>query len=180
MSVLRPVPVLGYVFLVLLLPSMALAGTTTDRARVMAVEPVYRTVAYSVPVEECRLVDVPVNEPSDGYRSYTAPIVGAIIGGAIGNAVGHNKTNKKVGTAVGAVLGGTIGRDIGRRNAESRGYRRVAYRTEEICETRHETREEAQLDGYDVTYRYAGQTHTTRMDHDPGNYLQVRVRVTPV
>jgi uncharacterized protein YcfJ len=180
MSVLRPVAALAGVTLVLFLPSPVFAGTSVDRARVVAVDPVYRTVTYSVPVEECRLVDVPVNEPADGYRSYTAPIVGAIIGGAIGNAVGHNKTNKKVGTAVGAILGGTIGRDIGCRNAENRGYRRVAYRTEEVCETGYETREEAELDGYDVTYRYAGETHTTRMDHDPGNYLHVRVRVTPV
>ena len=49
-----------------------------------------------------------------------------------------------------------------------------------VCETVYETTEEMELEGYDVTYRYAGQTHTARMDHDPGRYLQVRVRVTPV
>lgn len=172
--------VLRFIAPVLLLPSVALAGTSVDRARVVGVEPVYRTVAYSVPVEQCRMVDVPVNQHRDGYRSYTAPIVGAIIGGAIGNAVGHNKTNKKVGTAVGAILGGSIGRDVGRRNAEARAHQGVSYRTEEVCETVYESREERELDGYDVTYRYAGEIHTTRMDRDPGNYLRVRVRVTPV
>jgi len=163
---------------------MAFAGSSLDQARVVEVEPVYHSVDYSVPTEQCRLVDVPVHDRSHNSRhnSYTAPIVGAIIGGAIGNAVGHNKTNKKVGTAVGAILGGSIGHDIGRRQAESRGYGRtsVAYQTEEICETVYETHERLELDGYDVTYRYAGQTHVTRMDHDPGRYLQVRVRVTPV
>jgi uncharacterized protein YcfJ len=56
----------------------------------------------------------------------------------------------------------------------------VSYRTEEVCETVYETTEELTLDGYDVTYRYAGQTHTTRMDHDPGSHVRVRVQVTPV
>ncbi len=165
------------------------SSASIDHAKVVAAEPVYRTVSYSEPVEQCTLVDEPVyQEPR--YRSYTGPILGAIIGGAIGNAVGHSKTNKKVGTAVGAVLGGTIGRDIQRR-AEQRqaashsygshgGYRTVSYETREVCETVYETREELELDGYEVTYRYAGQTHTTRMDHDPGRYLKVRVQVTPV
>ena len=179
-------------------PSTALAGTgsnvSIDRAKVVAAEPVYRTVSYSEPVEQCTLVEEPVYaEPRhrSEYRSYTGPILGAIIGGAIGNAVGHSKTNKKVGTAVGAVLGGTIGRDVQRRaeqrRADSYGYGTRAasyeparYTTREVCETVYETRETLELDGYDVTYRYAGQTHTARMDHDPGRYLDVRVRVTPV
>ncbi|MEZ5551647.1 MAG: glycine zipper 2TM domain-containing protein [Pseudomonadales bacterium] len=170
---------------VLLVPSLAMAGTSYDRAKVVGVDPVYETVTYRVPVEQCRLEQVPVSydTPRSPYRSYTGPIVGAIIGGAIGNAVGHNKTNKKVGTAVGAVLGGTIGRDISNRNAASREgdyYRQpVSYRTEEVCETVQESRQEMQLSGYDVTYRYAGELFTTRMDHDPGKYLRVRVHVTP-
>ena len=176
-------------------PSTALArgsaqsGVSLDHAKVVAAEPVYRAVSHSVPVEQCTLVEEPIAaEPR--YRSFTGPILGAVIGGAIGNAVGHSKTNKKVGTAVGAVLGGTVGRDIQhraeRRRAEQYGryetarYETARYKTREACETVYETTEEMELEGYDVTYRYAGQTHTARMDHDPGRYLQVRVRVTPV
>jgi uncharacterized protein YcfJ len=175
--------VLRYIAPVLLVPSLAFAGTSVESANVVGVEPVYRTVDYSVPVQECRLVDVEVHHESDSsrYRSYTGPILGAIIGGAIGNAVGHGKTNKKVGTVVGAVLGGSIGRDITRRYRQVRHEpRTVSYRTEEVCETVYQTEERLELDGYDVTYRYAGQTHTTRMDNDPGKYLRVRVNVTPV
>ncbi|MFV2089432.1 MAG: glycine zipper 2TM domain-containing protein [Pseudomonadales bacterium] len=175
--------VLRYIAPILLVPSLAVAGTSVDRARVVGVEPVYRTFEYSVPVQECRLVEMPVRfETGESHgRSFTGPIVGAIIGGAIGNAVGHNKTNKKVGTVVGAVLGGSIGRDISR--SRDRGYherRAVSYETEEVCETVYETEQRRELDGYDVTYRYAGQTHTTRMEHDPGKYVRVRVNVTPV
>ena len=170
------------------IPSTALASNVSiDQAKVVAAEPVYRTVSYSEPVEQCTLVDEPVYTETrhrSEYRSYTGPILGAIIGGAIGNTVGHSKTNKKVGTAVGAVLGGTIGRDIQRRaeqrRTDSYGYERVRYESREVCETVYETTEALELEGYDVTYRYAGQTHTTRMDHDPGRFLQVRVRVTPV
>jgi uncharacterized protein YcfJ len=179
-----PMTVVRYLAPALLIPSVALAGGSIDHAKVVDVEPVYRSIEYQVPTEQCRLVDVPVHHATDGYRSYTAPILGAIIGGAIGNAVGHSKTNKKVGTAVGAVLGGTIGRDIGhdisRDRARRNGAYGTTYRTEEVCETVVETRTEQELDGYDVTYRYAGQTHTTRMDRDPGNYVRVRVHVTPV
>ena len=54
------------------------------------------------------------------------------------------------------------------------------YQTEEVCETVFERREREELSGYDVTYRYAGQNHTTRLDYDPGKCLDVRVQVTPV
>jgi len=161
----------------------AAAGSSVDRARVVEVEPVYRTVGYEVPTEQCRLVEVPRAYESNRsrYHSYTGPIVGAIIGGAIGNAVGHNKTNKKVGTAVGVILGGTIGRDIQHRRERARYQTHtVAYETEEICETVYESRERMELDGYDVSYRYGGRIHTTRMEHDPGRYVRVRVQVTPV
>ena len=198
MSVLRTLapPVLGASLLLGAAagPSTAMADVSLDEARVVSAEPIYRTVSHSVPTEQCTLIQTPVAEApiprEPRYRSFTGPILGAVISGAIGNAVGHSKTNKKVGTAVGAVLGGTIGRDIQRRmehqhhgtygsGYESAHLETVRYETEEVCETIYETVESQELDGYDVTYRYAGQTHTARMDHDPGRYLKVRVRVTP-
>jgi len=169
----------------LLIPSLAFAGpgghgVGYDRAKVVGVDPVYQSVSYSVPVEQCRLVEIPVEDRS-ARTSFTGPIVGAIVGGAIGNAVGHNKSNKRVGTVVGAILGGSIGRDVSNRNRrdryESHG---TTYRTEQVCETFHETREELELTGYEVRYRYAGRIHTTHMDRDPGKYVKVRVQVTPV
>jgi len=110
--------------------------------------------------------------------SATGPILGAIIGGALGNAVGHKKRNKQVGTVVGAVLGGSIGADIARQNRHYRGAP-VEYRTEQVCETVSEYRSEQQLTGYDVRYRYAGQTYQTRMPRDPGDSIRVRVHVSP-
>lgn len=163
--------------LVLLAPALAVAGTSYDRASVVSVEPLYETVSYEVPREECRMEEVRHTRHGP-HRSYTAPIVGAIVGGAIGNAVGHKKRNKQIGTVVGAVLGGSIGADIARRrHHHGQG---PDYSVERVCRTVSDWHEEQRLLGYRVTYRYAGETYVTQMDQDPGSSLPVRVQVTPV
>lgn len=162
-----------------LVPSVALADGGYQYARVLSSQPVYETVAYSVPVEQCREERVPYHQDHQASRgSYTGPIVGAIIGGAIGNAVGHRKRNKQVGTAVGALLGGSIGADVARRQRHHNSG--VRYTSERVCSVVHEEHYEEQLTGYRVTYRYADETYSTTMDRDPGSTLRVRVHVTPV
>lgn len=160
----------------ILLPSVALADHGYRYASVVASDPIYETVAYEVPVEQCR--DEPGAYHRERGRSATGPILGAIIGGALGNAVGHKKRNKQVGTAVGALLGGSIGADVARRHRSR--HDEVRYRTRQVCSVVHERHEEQRLTGYRVTYRYGGETYTTEMDHDPGDSLRVRVSVTPV
>jgi uncharacterized protein YcfJ len=160
-----------------LVPSVVWAADTRYQyARVVGADPIYRTVRYSVPVEQCR--EETVARYDEGARSATVPIVGAIIGGAIGNAVGHHKRNKQVGTAVGAILGGTIGADVARRSRVR--YGGGGYMTREVCSVVEEERLEEQLTGYRVTYRYAGETYTTTLPDHPGENLRVRVDVTPV
>jgi len=179
---------------------------TVYRAEVLAVDPVFETVEVSSPREICRDESVQVRSQSssqyryddrytqtrsNGYRSRTPGVVGAILGGAIGHSVGNGKTNKRIGTAVGAILGGSIGADISRRNQRRNGEERrlsrqgyegepVSYRTERVCEVVADTRIEQRVSGYDVAYAYGGETYTTVLDYDPGRYLDVRVRVTPV
>ncbi len=161
-----------------LVPGLTLSASTYDRARVVSAQPVYETVSYEVPVQECRSEQVAYRHAPEHRASATGPILGAIIGGALGNAVGHKKRNKQVGTVVGAVLGGSIGADIARQNRHYRGAP-AQYRTEQVCETVSEYRSEQQLTGYDVRYRYAGQTYQTRMPRDPGDSIRVRVHVSP-
>lgn len=165
----------GPLALAALVPSMAMADHGYQYARVLSSDPVYETVTYSEPVEQCR--DEPVTYRDDRGYSATPTIVGAIIGGALGNAVGHHKRNKQVGTVVGAVLGGSIGHDVGRRN---RGDDDIRYGTRQVCTVVHQEHQEDRLVGYQVTYRYGGETYSTRLDHDPGDMLRVRVHVTPV
>lgn len=154
----------------------ALAGATYAEADVLAVEPIIETVTHIVPRQECRDETVAYRD-APRRRSATGPILGAVIGGAIGHAVGHRKRNKQVGAAVGAVLGGSIGADIARANRRHDG--EVTYRTEQVCQTIRDVREEERISGYNVTYAYAGQTFETRMSRDPGDTLPVRVDVTP-
>ena len=170
---------------VMLLPGLVFAehgrsdrtGSHYEQAKVVAAQPVYETVSYNVPLERCAEQEVAYREqPRRG--SAVGPILGAIIGGAVGNAVGHKKRNKQVGTVVGAALGGAIGASASRNR---RGYTdgNVSYRTEQVCNVVHETREEERLAYYDVTYQYGGTTYATRMKRDPGEYMRVRVNVRP-
>ena len=159
---------------ILLVPLSSLGASTYDEAQVLSAEPVYETVRREFPVQACREEQVAYRTGRHGFT--TGPILGAIIGGALGNAVGHEKRNKQVGAVVGAVLGGSIGADISRRHRQGHG---VAYRTEEVCNTRYEVRSEEQLAGYDGRYHYAGTTYQTRMPHYPGQTLRVRVQVSP-
>lgn len=145
------------------------------KAPVVNTTPIYETLERVVPTEVCYDERVPVRQAR--RHSATGPILGALIGGAIGNAVGHKKSNKRVGAVVGAVLGGSIGADISRRH---RVGQRDVYRNETVCRVVDEVVDERVLTGYTVTYRYAGETYTTRMDRDPGRHLKVRVSVTPV
>lgn len=158
-----------------LLPACVMANHY-EEAEVLSAEPIYRTVSYSVPAERCHDEEVAYQDAPRG-RSATPTILGAVIGGAIGHAVGHEKRNKQVGTAVGALLGGTIGADVGRRRAAYDGA--VRYRTERVCQTVDEVREQEELSGYDVAYRYAGQVYHTQTQHHPGDTLRVNVRVDP-
>lgn len=160
---------------VLCLPLFANAATTYERAPVVAVQPIYETVSHRVPVQQCYDEEVPVR--AGARRSATGPILGALIGGALGNAVGNGKKNKQVGAVLGAVLGGSIGADVARN--QRRDGQNVGYRTQEVCDTRYEVREEERLAAYKVDYVYNNQTYTTRMQRDPGDSIRVRVRVSP-
>ena len=150
----------------------------TDSARVTQVQPVYRIVETSRPHRECYQEEVhrPVQSSRHGNNA-----VGMIVGGALGGALGHNISRNHRDTAMiaGAVIGSAIGHDVSSHNnrGRDRGY---SYGYEERCHTVSERYSEERLDGYRVTYRYQGQTFSTRMDHEPGDRIQVRISVSPV
>lgn len=150
----------------------------SDYAKVTHVEPIVVQHERRVPRRECWDEEVRYQEPSRHRQSYTGPILGSIIGGAIGNELGTSNDNKKVGAVVGAVLGASIGHDVTRKGAY--GEDRVRYRTETRCNVSHDIEYHERVTGYNVTYRYNGRTYQTRMDHDPGRRLRVRVNVVPV
>jgi len=148
----------------------------TDSARVTQVQPLYRVVETSRPHRECYQEEVhrPVQSSSHGNNA-----LGMIVGGALGGALGHNisRNHRDTATIAGAVIGSAIGHDVSSNKNRDRGY---SYGYEERCHTVNERYSEERLDGYRVTYRYQGQTFSTRMDHDPGDRIQVHISVSPI
>ncbi len=148
-----------------------------DRAQVTNVHEVVKTYENRTPRQSCYTEQVAYQEPvARGRKSHTGTILGAVIGGALGNELGHRKRNKQAGTAIGAILGGSIGRDISHKPQKYV----TRYRDEQRCNTTTEISYDERVVGYDVTYRYNGQSYTTRMQREPGHSIKVKVAVTPV
>ncbi len=172
--------------LALVLPGLAVADHDNGRrfergksvyARVVRVEPIIRYVTVRVPYEQCW------DEPQRAYSNRDASgsgLVGAIIGGVIGNQFGSGR-GRKVATVLGAVIGGSLAKDAALAKAERYGGNngRDTYLVRR-CETAYEIREEERVDGYNVTYRYKGDTYMTRLPKDPGSRIRLRVRITPI
>ncbi len=181
---------LGLCALALVLPGLAAADHEDDRraergryvyGRVIKVQPVIRYVTVKVPVRECW--------DERRYRSHSSSaypgtggstIVGAIIGGVIGNQFGSGG-GRRATTVLGALIGGSLAQKaaIKRAESEGRGAPQESYVVQR-CTTSYDYREEERIDGYDVTYRYKGDTYLTRMPNDPGKRIRLRVRITPV
>ncbi len=144
-------------------------------ARVIEAQPIYETIRVSVPERTCWTEQV--HYPSQNYsrRSYTTPILGGIVGGVIGNRFGRGRGNTAM-TVAGTVLGASIANDLSERSPHSR----PSHASETVCETQthYEYREERV--GYDVKYRYQGETYWTRMDEHPGKRIPINVSVSPV
>jgi uncharacterized protein YcfJ len=156
--------------------ALASGASHIDRARVVSVDPVVRTVTISTPRQECWDEVVTVQQPTNG-KTYTPEILGSILGAAVGNQFGGGR-GRDVATIAGAVLGGSLGHDIKRRRSyASQGSREVV---EQRCRTINEQHVEERIDGYEVTYRFRGRDYATRMPYDPGDHIPVRVTVEPV
>ncbi len=146
-----------------------------DRARVVEVEPIVKVVRIAEPRHVCRKKREVRREHH--HASSAAPVIaGGIIGGVVGHQVGKGR-GKDAATVTGALIGLAIGDDIARKNHRRDDVYTVSHRR---CTTVQSWREEERIEGYWVKYRYRGKTFTTRMDHDPGQYVAIRITVQPV
>jgi uncharacterized protein YcfJ len=118
-----------------------------------------------------------------GDSTANGTLLGAVIGGALGNQVGKGD-GRTAATVAGALLGGKIGHDVDARND---AYGSTAYNTNPYeyrdqsgvvrrCRT---VSDGGRFGGYDVTYRYAGQTYHALMNYRPGRTMAVMVQVRP-
>lgn len=139
-------------------------------ARVTAVRPLVER--DSRPRRVCENVPTESYTTSNDHRT-AGTVIGAVVGGVLGHTVGKGD-GRKAATVAGAVVGGVVGNRIGRgETVEHQGYQRR-------CRTETGYGPERVI-GYDVNYRYRGRTYHTRMNHQPGRRMRVRVqyRVTP-
>ncbi len=158
----------------LLVSNSAFAGHVQhDWAKVVRVEPIREVVSIPVDREVCRDVDVHHVDRHPG--SATGTILGGIIGGVIGNQFGKGH-GRDAATVAGVALGASIGRNESRKNRRSD---RRYVSTETRCRVETDYRHEERTLGYDVTYRYRGETYSARMDEHPGERIRLRIEITP-
>ena len=145
-------------------------------ARVVHVEPIYKTVRVSYPEKQCWQQEI--RKPVKHRVTHVAPeklILGGIIGGVIGHELGRNH-NQELATVTGAVIGTAIAHGANTQYY----YHKDDSHHRQHCRVENRYRTERQLKGYHVTYRYKGDLFTTRMREHPGKRIRVNVDVTPL
>ena len=112
-----------------------------------------------------------------GDSTANGTLLGALIGGAVGNQVGKGD-GRTAATVAGAVIGGVVGNNVD-RNHQS-GYANQ-YRDQSgvVRQCRQVSDNGGRFGGYDVTYRYAGQTYHALMNYRPSRTMRVMVAVRP-
>lgn len=140
-------------------------------ADVVRVDPIYTYERVSRPERECYDSEVTRRDDRRGNNA-GATVLGAIIGGALGNQVGKGD-GRKAATIAGAVAGGAIANNAARRDDET------YVSSERHCREVDGGYEERRINGYDVEYRFRGETYMSRLNYDPGERMRVRVSVTP-
>jgi len=155
-------------------------GGSYDYARVVRVDPI---IAPPPPArQQCydRDADDSYTQGGDYYdgngtRQSTpggrvgATIVGGVLGAVVGSRFGGG-TGRVVGTAVGTAAGTAVGQSVYDNSHTTRG-------TVRVCEPVADQRADGDVEGYDVTYEYAGRDYHTRTAYHPGDRIRVRVDV---
>ncbi len=139
-------------------------------AKVVSVDPVRETDG---PRQVCRDETVTHTAPPKDQHRIVGTAIGAVAGGLLGNQVGGGK-GKTLATVAGAVGGGYAGNRIEANRQQGQVTSSVQRRCSSVAGSG------SRVVGYDVRYVYNGVTRTVRMDHDPGDRVQVQEGVTAV
>jgi uncharacterized protein YcfJ len=154
----------------------AQADTFIDNARVRSAEPQYENV--NIPREVCRAEwETEPQRFNNGGANYGGMVLGGLVGGVVGNQVTRGQGGREAATALGALVGALAGDRIG---GHSNRYEREQESQRQVTRCHTVSDVQQRLTGYNVAYDYRGQTYTTLMRDNPGQYLQVRVSVDPV
>lgn len=155
---------------------MAASGESSAAApkygRVVSVTPVRDTA--SAPKQVCKDEVVTQRAPVKDQHQIAGTAIGAVAGGLLGNQVGGGK-GRTLATVAGAVGGGYAGHEIQKNHQENNVTSSVQRRCQTVAGAGGD-----KIVAYDVAYEYNGVTRTVRMDHDPGDRVQVQEGVVAV
>lgn len=133
-------------------------------ARVVAVQPITKSVTTSKPHQECRDEQVAVPEHYKDKNQIGGAVVGGLVGALAGHQVGGGK-GKTLATVAGAAGGAYAGHEIQKNHQENN---QATTGTRNVCHTVTDKTSSTKTVGYDVTYTLNGQAGHIRMDHSPG------------
>jgi uncharacterized protein YcfJ len=140
-------------------------------AQVVSVEPVRQSI--NDPQRVCHDQIVTHTAPPRDEHRIAGTAIGAVAGGLLGHMVGGGRGNTLT-TVAGAVGGGYAGNRIEAAHQQGQVTQTVVRR----CDTVDNT--SSKVVAFDVHYVYNGVTRTVRMDHDPGDRVQVQQGITAV
>jgi uncharacterized protein YcfJ len=141
-------------------------------ARVVSVDPVRE--AASAPQKECHDEVVTRRAPVKDQHQIAGTAIGAVAGGLLGNQIGGGK-GRTLATVAGAVGGGYAGHEIQERRQETNTVTSTVRKCETVAGKSGD-----KIVAYDVRYEYNGVTRSIRMDHDPGDRVEVQEGVSVV
>ena len=141
-------------------------------ARVVSVDPVRQ--AASAPQRECHDEVVTRRAPVKDQHQIAGTAIGAVAGGLLGNQIGGGK-GRTLATVAGAVGGGYAGHEIQERRQETNTVTSTVRKCNTVAGTSGD-----KIVAYDVRYEYNGVTRSIRMDHDPGDRVEVQEGVSVV
>ncbi len=149
----------------------AVADQGPKYARVVSVDPVREDVGG--PHQVCHDQVVTQTAPPRDQHQIAGTAIGAVLGGVLGHQVGSGK-GRTLATVAGAVGGGYAGNRIEASHQQGQ----VTSTVQRRCSTVND--HESKVVAYDVRYEYNGVQRTVRMDHDPGDRVQVQEGVIAV
>jgi len=175
--------------MVAMLSALGSTGTLADHHRgarfvyapVVDVRPVVRYVTVEQPRQECWEEVVYQPYPGNKPLKVVGPtLVGGLLGGIIGHQFGHGSTRDTM-TIVGTLAGAAV---ANQQAVHNQVYRQGNFQAQAVpverCEVVAERVQEERIDGYDVTYEYAGQLYQTRLPQHPGEQVKLQVSVRPI
>lgn len=113
----------------------------------------------------------------ESRRNVGGAVIGGVVGGALGTQVGDG-SGRTAATIAGVVIGAMIGSKVGTQGNDDR------YRddngTVRRCRTTQDRTRYSGREGYNVTYRYGGQTYRAVTRTRPGRNIRVLVNVRPL